>query len=52
MACEEFIEDLRNGKLKPRAGCSDVETLEALILGELSVIRDHAGKACVDFLPK
>uniref|UniRef100_A0A915D843 DNA-directed RNA polymerase subunit n=1 Tax=Ditylenchus dipsaci TaxID=166011 RepID=A0A915D843_9BILA len=51
-ACEQFIADKKCGKLKARPGCSDSETLESLILGELSMIRDHAGKACLHNLPK
>lgn len=38
------------GKLQCQPGCSPEETLEAVILKELSVIRDHAGKACLNEL--
>lgn len=37
-------------KLQCQPGCSIEETLEAVILKELSVIRDHAGKACLNEL--
>lgn len=44
--CEGLIEKLNSGKLKAQPGCTESETLESLILGELSMIRDYAGKAC------
>ena len=50
--CSQYIQDLASGKLQPQPGCSPEESLEALILKELSVIRDHAGKACLRELPK
>ncbi|VDM12869.1 unnamed protein product [Wuchereria bancrofti] len=33
--------------MKAQPGCTESETLEALILKELSAIRDHAGQACL-----
>ncbi|XP_031416675.1 DNA-directed RNA polymerase III subunit RPC1 isoform X2 [Clupea harengus] len=50
--CDEYIEALKTGKLAPQPGCTPDETLEALILRELSVIRDHAGSACLRELDK
>ncbi|XP_038060034.1 DNA-directed RNA polymerase III subunit RPC1-like isoform X2 [Patiria miniata] len=50
--CDEYINDLETGKLQTQPGCSEEETLEAMILKELSVIRDHAGKACLKELHK
>ncbi|XP_061561562.1 DNA-directed RNA polymerase III subunit RPC1 isoform X2 [Phycodurus eques] len=50
--CDEYIEALRTGKLQQQPGCSAEETLEALILRELSVIRDRAGSACLRELDK
>ncbi|KAK6759531.1 hypothetical protein RB195_021237 [Necator americanus] len=50
--CHEYIAQLNSGQLKAQPGCTDEETLEALILRELSSIRDKAGKACVDNLSK
>lgn len=50
--CDEYIEALNTGKLQPQPGCTPEETLEALILRELSVIRDHAGSACLRELDK
>lgn len=44
--CDKFIEDYSNGMLQTQPGCSAEETLEAIILRELSVIREHCGKAC------
>ncbi|VDL71307.1 unnamed protein product [Nippostrongylus brasiliensis] len=43
--CQDHIGQHRRGKLKAQPGCSAEETLEALILHELSSVRDHAGKA-------
>ncbi|MCP9257334.1 DNA-directed RNA polymerase III subunit RPC1 [Dirofilaria immitis] len=45
--CGEYIESLKEGRLKAQPGCTEYETLEALILKELSAIRDHAGQACL-----
>lgn len=38
---------MNQGKLQCQPGCTAEETLEAAILKELSVIREHAGLACV-----
>jgi len=48
--CDRFIEDYSNGMLTTQPGCSAEETLEAIILRELSVIREHCGKACLQEL--
>lgn len=45
--CDEYINSLKEGRLKAQPGCTELETLEALILKELSAIRDHAGQACL-----
>jgi DNA-directed RNA polymerase III subunit RPC1 len=45
--CDEFMEQMKNSKLEARPGMTEAETLELLILNELSQIRDHAGKACI-----
>ncbi|VDM41651.1 unnamed protein product [Toxocara canis] len=45
--CDEYITSLKEGHLKAQPGCTEHETLEALILKELSAIRDHAGQACL-----
>ena len=38
--CDEFIEDFKLGKLQTQPGCTAAETLEAVIVKELSVIRE------------
>ena len=48
--CDDYIKQIASGKLQCQPGCSPEETLEAVILKELSVIRDHAGKACLNEL--
>lgn len=50
--CDEFISQLKEGTLHCQPGCTAEETLEQLILKELSTIRDKAGKACVMELHK
>jgi DNA-directed RNA polymerase III subunit RPC1 len=45
--CDDYIHSLEEGRLQCQPGCTEEETLEAVILTELSVIRDHAGKACL-----
>ena len=48
--CSRYIQQLKEGSLTTQPGCSPEQTLEAVILRELSVIRDHAGKACLQVL--
>ncbi|XP_051928207.1 DNA-directed RNA polymerase III subunit RPC1 [Hippocampus zosterae] len=50
--CDDYIEALKTGRLQQQPGCTAEETLEALILKELSVIRDRAGSACLRELDK
>ncbi|XP_037084098.1 LOW QUALITY PROTEIN: DNA-directed RNA polymerase III subunit RPC1-like [Pollicipes pollicipes] len=50
--CDDYIRQLEGGRLQCQPGCTEEETLEAVILKELSVIRDHAGKACLRELHK
>uniref|UniRef100_A0A7I4YH32 DNA-directed RNA polymerase subunit n=1 Tax=Haemonchus contortus TaxID=6289 RepID=A0A7I4YH32_HAECO len=45
--CQDCIDQLKSGQLKAQPGCTKEETLEALILRELSSIRDKAGEACI-----
>lgn len=45
--CDEYITAMKHGKLQTQPGCTVDESLEAVILKELSVIREHAGQACV-----
>ncbi|CAK9300704.1 unnamed protein product [Gordionus sp. m RMFG-2023] len=49
--CKGFIEALARGELTCQPGCTPDQTLEAVILKELSVIREHAGQACLKELP-
>jgi DNA-directed RNA polymerase III subunit RPC1 len=44
---DDYIAKLREGKLDALPGRTAEETLESMILKELSEIRDHAGKACL-----
>lgn len=50
LKCDEYIKAMAQGKLQCQPGCSEEETLEAVILKELSVIREHAGQACTNEL--
>lgn len=50
--CEEYIEEMQKGVLQCQPGCSADQTLEAVILRELSAIREQAAKACFEELPK
>merc|ERR1719412_3504367 len=43
--CNSYIQQLKDGGLQSQAGHSEDETLEALILKELSAIREKAGQA-------
>jgi hypothetical protein len=43
--CEEFIQQAKEGKLKPQPGLTIEQTLEGLITRELSSLRDQAGTA-------
>ncbi|CAH2007686.1 unnamed protein product [Acanthoscelides obtectus] len=45
--CQAYIKEMNEGKLATQPGCTIEESLEAVILKELSVIREHAGQACV-----
>ena len=50
--CDEYIKQLEDGSLTSAAGRSEEESLEDLILKELSAIRDKAGKASLTALHK
>ncbi|CCD66619.1 DNA-directed RNA polymerase subunit [Caenorhabditis elegans] len=50
--CSQYIKELEEGKLKAQPGCTEEETLESIILRELSTIRDHAGQVCLRNLSK
>ncbi|KAI0983108.1 hypothetical protein GJ496_005322 [Pomphorhynchus laevis] len=49
--CEDYIQQLKDGKLVSQPGCTEEETLESLINGKLSDIRENAGTACFQRLP-
>ncbi|KAL2149116.1 hypothetical protein VTH82DRAFT_8464 [Thermothelomyces myriococcoides] len=48
--CDELIETYRQGKLEKAPGCNLEETLENLISGILSKVRQQAGDYCVNNL--
>jgi DNA-directed RNA polymerase III subunit RPC1 len=50
--CNDYIRQLKDGKLQCQPGCNPEQSLEAVILKELSVIRDKAGDACLKTLDK
>ncbi|KPM03001.1 DNA-directed RNA polymerase III subunit RPC1-like protein [Sarcoptes scabiei] len=47
MKVQRYIDQFNRGLLNPFTGLTREQTLESLILKELSEIRDHAGKACI-----
>jgi len=50
--CDERIASYAKGTLALQAGCNAEETLEAEVLGVLSSVREAAGNACLQALPK
>lgn len=50
--CDQNIADFRAGKLQNQPGCTADQTLEAMISGTLSRIRDDVGQACLQELPR
>nr|XP_016942385.1 DNA-directed RNA polymerase III subunit RPC1 [Drosophila suzukii] len=44
--CNEYIEMLKAGTLQCQPGCTPEETLESVMLRELSAIREQAAKTC------
>ena len=50
--CSEYIKQLEEGALQSQPGQSAEESLESLILKELSAIREKAGKASLTALHK
>ncbi|KAA6360408.1 MAG: putative DNA-directed RNA polymerase III subunit RPC1, partial [Streblomastix strix] len=49
--CVEIIAQLDSGKLEAAPGCTQEETMEALVNNALSSIRDKAGNMCLTELP-
>ncbi|PHH75185.1 hypothetical protein CDD82_4549 [Ophiocordyceps australis] len=50
--CDELIETFKRGKLDKAPGCNMEETLENLISGILSKVRQQAGSYCIDTLSR
>ena len=50
--CDERIASFEKGTLDLQPGCNAEQTLEAEVLGVLSAVREAAGNACLDALPK
>lgn len=50
--CDDFIRQLAEGRLPCQPGYNEEETLEAVILKELSVLRDRAFQVCLKELPR
>ncbi|KJE94482.1 polymerase III polypeptide A [Capsaspora owczarzaki ATCC 30864] len=50
--CDGYIEAFRGNALPSQPGCSPEQTLESVINGELSQIREDAGKMCLEELDK
>jgi DNA-directed RNA polymerase III subunit RPC1 len=48
--CEDLIQRFKDGKLEKSTGCNMEETLENLISGILSKVRQQAGQYCIDTL--
>ena len=46
------IAEFKNGQLTLQAGCNEEESLEALLNGVLSKLRDSIGAACMEELPR
>ena len=45
--CDDKIALFQKGKLPSMSGCNEEQTLESLLLGELSQIREDAGAVCL-----
>ena len=50
--CDSYIETFKEGKLTKAAGCDEEQTLENLISGVLSKVRQQAGDHCIAELSK
>lgn len=44
--CDDYIQEMERGTLQCAPGCTVEETLEAVMLSELSSIRELAAQAC------
>ena len=50
--CQELIEKAKMGKLENKPGCDQEQTLEAMISGVLSKVRDSVGEICMKELSR
>ncbi|KAL9602953.1 MAG: hypothetical protein Q9219_001478 [cf. Caloplaca sp. 3 TL-2023] len=50
--CDTVIEDFKNRKLEKAAGCDEEGTMENMISGILSKVRQEAGTACITELSR
>ncbi|GIQ90390.1 hypothetical protein KIPB_013172, partial [Kipferlia bialata] len=48
--CDDLIREYEAGTLQPKPGCTALQTLEAVINGELSRIREQMGTTCIEEL--
>ncbi|KAI0314971.1 beta and beta-prime subunits of DNA dependent RNA-polymerase [Amylostereum chailletii] len=51
-ACQQYIELAKRGKLENKPGCNQEQTLEAMISGVLSEVRDKVGEICMKELSR
>ncbi|KAK9462027.1 uncharacterized protein V1516DRAFT_685057 [Lipomyces oligophaga] len=51
-ACDDLIEQYKQGKLETKPGCDEDETLEMEISGILSKVREEVGEICIRELEK
>ncbi|KDQ65120.1 hypothetical protein JAAARDRAFT_28779 [Jaapia argillacea MUCL 33604] len=50
--CQDLISQAKKGKLENKAGCDQEQTLEAMISGVLSKVRDECGETCMKELSR
>ncbi|KAL8643119.1 MAG: hypothetical protein Q9228_000244 [Teloschistes exilis] len=50
--CDTLIQDFKDGNLNKAAGCDEEQTLENLISGILSKVRQEAGNVCITELSR
>ncbi|KLO17495.1 beta and beta-prime subunits of DNA dependent RNA-polymerase [Schizopora paradoxa] len=50
--CNELIAQAKKGKLENKPGCNQEQTLEAMISGVLSKVRDNVGDLCMQELSR
>jgi DNA-directed RNA polymerase III subunit RPC1 len=50
--CLDLIASAKKGKLKNKPGCNQEQTLEAMISGVLSKVRDDVGEICMKELSR